>query len=240
MTFSGKAGYNLSLEFLLHFMSQSCLSNGGKIISKTWIQYDFHTWELDSSWWWVNERYKCSKLDSGLHAVMVRLILSPLKHLGMRSYDVKTPQSFWSGILLDNTDSFFEPVIFLLLSLYIVIVSLFFFFLCFISCLLLLIKSYSFIPSINVILDAPKWKIITCDFSKPSGCLLTCVNKTTENTVVFCIKFHWSWMVRFLSTILLLKIHIRQHLVSSWKEKAEMTALSKYRGHISTPTHACQ
>lgn len=42
-----------------------------------------------------------------MHAVIVRLILSLLKHLRMRSYDVKTPQCFLSGVLLDNTDRLF-------------------------------------------------------------------------------------------------------------------------------------
>lgn len=37
---------------------------------------------------------------------------------------------------------------------------------------------------------------------------------------------------------MLLKRHIEQHLVCSWRETAEMTALFKNRGHIST--HACQ
>lgn len=182
------------------------------------------------SWWWVNENYKCNKLDSSMHAVIVRLILSLLKHLRMRSYDVKTPQCFLSGVLLDNTDRLFwtcNSSAAFSLSHY--CQPCFYF----ILCLHVLIKSYSFIPFINVISDAPKWKITPPHFSKPSSCLFTCMNKTAKNTAVFCIKFHWSWTGKTFHHRTLL--HIRQCLVSCWTEIAKMTALSKYRGHISTP-----
>lgn len=87
MTFSDKAVHNLRLQFLLHFTGQCCLSNGRKIISNTWICYNYM--EVGPiSRWWVNERYKRSALDSGLPAVIAWLILSLLKHLRMRSYDL--------------------------------------------------------------------------------------------------------------------------------------------------------
>lgn len=82
-----------------------------------------------------------------------------------------------------------------------------------------------------------KVKNKTPDFSKPNGFLLMCVN--TENTVVFCMKIPpvlkgWDFLTRFFYSLL----HIRQYLVPCWKEIAEMTALSKYRGHIfSSNTH---
>lgn len=155
MTFSGKAGYNLSLEFLLHFTTQSCLSNDRKIISKTWSCYNYVE-AVPISWWCVSERYKHSKLDSGLHGVIVRLILPLLKHLRMRSYDVKTPQSFWSGFYLItligafwtcNSPAAFPPYCYHQPSFFL-----------FFSCLLVLIKSQNVIPSTTVISDAPKWK----------------------------------------------------------------------------------
>lgn len=128
MTFSGKAVHNLHLQFLLHFTSQSCFSNGRKIISNTWVCYDYM--EVGPiSRWWVNERYKRSALDSGLPAVIAWLILSLLKHLRMRSYDVKTPQSFWSGCLyLMTLIGFFFNLYFFCCFSSVLLLSAFFYF----------------------------------------------------------------------------------------------------------------
>lgn len=118
----------------------------------------------------------CSQLDSGLHTIIPWLILSPINPLRMRFQDVKTPQSFSSGVLLANSDRvwvFF--VIFLLLSLYIVIITLHFLY----SVFTYTNQIIPFYSSLYCYFRCCRVKKPTTPyFSKLRDCLLSCVNKT--------------------------------------------------------------
>lgn len=118
MTFSGTAGYNL--EFLLHFSaSLKWQKNHLHIL----IPYGYGDQFLGNES--TRDTNSVNWIQVWMH-LRVWLFLPLLKHFRIRSYDVKAPQSFWSGGLLHKTDKFFWTCNFFLLSLYMVIISWFF------------------------------------------------------------------------------------------------------------------